>query len=255
MHKSVSDLVEEGRDLSFHLYQEAEKAITSWAAVEAARFSCEPWRRSWQHVQPRNSSLGASHAHLVQACMRDALMTLGRMTDPPKKNQYSLFGVSKLLLDPRVQNALRPEALNEAEQFDHAVRWLEQRVGHFDTSLSAVDWREADIRQLSKRPYTVMKFRAELDRFRNSKLAHAGDGTRLGGLWLERFRLMTILCVYSAKQSLYVFRGADWKANGYFRQCFLAQIELHGSISIDYIHHSATPLVRRIWERNAKAKP
>lgn len=252
MRKLISDLVDEGRKLSFHLYEEAEKAIASWAVVEADRLSHEPCRRTWQRVQPRNFSLGAAHAQIVQACERDALMTLGRMTDYPKNDQYSLFGISKLLSHPGVLNALRLEALEQTEQFDRATLWLKQRVGEFDRTLKAYNWREADEKKFAESPYTLMKSRAELDRFRNAMIAHAGDRNHLGGRHLDRMRILVILTTYATKLSLLVFRGIDWDVRGSYRQHYRGQIALQRSISIDFIDHSTGPLARKMWERNAK---
>ena len=73
----------------------------------------------------------------------------------------------------------------------------------------------------------------------------------LGGLWLYDYRIMLLLCVMGVQASLIVFRGRHWDAKADFRRYFRNQIELHRSISIDFLDRDAGPLVRRIWEKHS----
>jgi hypothetical protein len=248
VHSSTKQLLAEGRDLSFHLVEEAERALGSWAVLEANRLSHEPWRRSFHLVQFRNLDIGEAHHQIVGASLRDALSTLGRMTDPPRDGNLTLFRIAEILALKDVKEDLldvigrscAPDKEQSLVQAD--LNFLSKHLQRFDPSLKG----KGQIR----RPYSLMMFRAELHPFRNHLFAHARNKTNLGGIWLDQFRMMLTLTAWITQKSLFVFNGTRWDAKKQFAHYLRSHRELIRSLSIEFIDHSAGPLARKIWERN-----
>lgn len=238
--------LEWGRELAWHLQSEGEKLIASWAVVEAAWSCLLPAKFPTKNYLFRSLDLANAFEDLQTAAMRDALMTLGRLTD---NRSCSLFGSVNLLADQNISRAL--QQTHSGEKFDRAHRFLICRVGNFAPDLKAKTWSESEQKRLRERPYTLMKCRAELDRFRNAQLAHAGDKTPLGGLWLPYFAKAVLLSALATEAAFYVFTGHDWRSMSALRRKIASQREMKRSLSIEFFDQSASPFVRSVWQRAA----
>ena len=245
LSKSTNNALQSGRGLSFHLYEEADRFLRSWAVVESERLSREPWRVGSRPLQMRSLQLSEAHRDLATASLRDALMCLGRMTDVPQGDKLTIFKLPGLMTD-NVIDHLRNVCGGPG--FDRAALFLRGPVCKWDAEIKAKTWRDSEQKNLCERPYTLMNFRTEYSRFRNALHAHAADKTNLGGLWLDRYRIMGLICVSATVASIRVFDSQVWDAKRDFYRYRRNQAALAQGLSTELLHYKAGALERRIWE-------
>lgn len=254
MGNRSNEAIEEGRALSFHLYEEAGRALRSWAVIEARRLAQEPWRAGYRAFRPRDFSLGEALHDIEGFALRDALMTLARMTDPPNEQmtdppnkKLTLFELPGLLADSDLVTELGRS--HGGADFQHALAFVRSRC-LWDKRVKIKDVHAAqDVEDEGKFccGSSLMVFRAELQRFRNAMLAHAGDRADIGGIMMYRFRIMMLLCTSATVAAMRVFRGHNWQAKADFWKHLRSQIELQRAASNECIHYSASPFVERAW--------
>ncbi|MGD9829786.1 MAG: hypothetical protein AB7E70_15850 [Hyphomicrobiaceae bacterium] len=167
------------------------------------------------------------------------------MTDPPLQREFTVFRIPSLLTED-VVSELR--SIQGSTAFERAATFLGGPVCKWDKSIKAKSWREAESKGLWTRPFSLMKCRAEYDRFRSAIIAHADRRDHLGGLHLDRCRVMIVLCVSAAIAGLQVFKGQTWDAKADFYRYAHSQAELYRSGSVEYLHYSAGQLERKSWE-------
>ena len=186
MTKDQDRLLKQASALSWHLYEEADRALQSWAAVQQTKRYNAVVLQSATANQFRNLDVGQAYQQTVNACLRDTLMTLCRMTDPPNQSPLSLFQIPLLLNNPELRAAINndwrwncPSGAKNKIVLSHQ-RLLEKLVPEFDKNVKVSTWKESEV--VFQNPINILKCRAELKRFRDAIIAHANDKSELGGL-------------------------------------------------------------------------
>ncbi len=238
MTEDQERLLNTASDLSFHLYEEADRALKSWAAVQPTARCNTFIVQSGAAQQFRNLGLSEAYHHMVEASLRDTIMTLCRMTDSPKQSILSTFQIAELLKNQELQTAVDGEwrweasAGAERRRVSRHLRFLKKRVPEFNTQVKIETWKEAE--GVFVKPITMTKCRAELKRFRDAIIVHAADKSKLGGLHIDRIGIIIKTCALVSRSAMIVFRGTVVDPAADFRRYVRAHRDLRRGLSIEF---------------------
>jgi len=152
-----------------------------WSELVHLHDTWEQYRKLYGHSEDRvkllNTSARSFFALLQRLLIRDVILSISRLTDPPKSKGKSNLVLSLLLEDPRLSD--RPDlkeeltsGINEAKQLSQPVREHRNRyIAHLDhaTAIGAPDdplpsIPGASVDELITRMETLYhRYRSELD--------------------------------------------------------------------------------------------